>query len=240
MHSVRGGGGFGRRLSNEYVYEAALIAQRGFAGEAAMVPEDDMAFDYFRSALYLDMEGGVSNDGHLSAWKLHVIAGSADGESANYGGTYRTRDFPEARVPHYDIATTLLPSKTPTGAWRAPFSNVYAFAEQSFLCELATASGQDYRDFLLDLLGEDEWFKDGDRNSLNTARAKGCHQCCLRQCRMGSGYARRSRSRARIFLQPCGHVAEVAEVSVDADKETHGSRCLGGRGCGSGYQPQWC
>ena len=174
IHSVRGGGGFGRRLSNEYVYEAALISQRvGLPVKVQWTREDDMAFDYFRSALYLDMEGGVSEEGRLSAWKLHVIAGSSDDEEANYGGTYRERDFPENRVPHYDIATTLIPSQTPTGAWRAPFSNIYAFAEQSFLCELAASAGRDYRDFLLDLLGEDEWFKDGDRSALNTARAKG-------------------------------------------------------------------
>ena len=123
IHSVRGGGGFGRRLSNEYVYEAALISQRvGLPVKVQWSREDDMAFDYFRSALYLDMEGGVSDEGRLAAWKLHVIAGSADEEEANYGGTYRRRDFPEKRVPHYNIATTLIPSQTPTGAWRAPFS----------------------------------------------------------------------------------------------------------------------
>jgi len=220
VHSVRGGGGFGRRLSNEYVYEAALIAQRvGLPVKLQWSREDDMAFDYFRSALYLDMEGGVSNDGHLSAWKLHVIAGSADGETANYGGIYRTRDFPEARVPHYDIATTLLPSTTPTGAWRAPFSNVYAFAEQSFLCELAAASGQDYRDFLIDLLGEDEWFKDGDRNSLNTARAKGVINAACTSAGWGRDMPEGRGLGLAFFFSHAGHVAEVAEVSVDADRK---------------------
>ena len=86
IHSVRGGGGFGRRLSNEYVYEAALISQRvGLPVKVQWSREDDMAFDYFRSALYLDMEGGVSDEGRLAAWKLHVIAGSSDEEEANYG-----------------------------------------------------------------------------------------------------------------------------------------------------------
>ena len=219
VHSVRGGGGFGRRLSNEYVYEAALISQRmGLPVKVQWSREDDMAFDYFRSALYLDMEGGVSEEGRLSAWKLHVIAGSTDDEKANYGGTYRERDFPESRVPHYDIATTLIPSQTPTGAWRAPFSNIYAFAEQSFLCELAAAAGRDYRDFLLDLLGEDEWFKDGDRNALNTARAKGVINAACAAASWGRSLPEGRGLGLAFFFSHAGHVAEVAEVSVAADR----------------------
>jgi len=219
VHSVRGGGGFGRRLSNEYVYEAALISQRmGLPVKVQWSREDDMAFDYFRSALYLDMEGGVSEEGRLSTWKLHVIAGSTDDEKANYGGTYRERDFPESRVPHYDIATTLIPSETPTGAWRAPFSNIYAFAEQSFLCELAAAAGRDYRDFLLDLLGEDEWFKDGDRNALNTARAKGVINAACAAASWGRSLPEGRGLGLAFFFSHAGHVAEVAEVSVAADR----------------------
>jgi len=220
VHSVRGGGGFGRRLSNEYVFEAALIARRvGLPVKVQWSREDDMAFDYFRSALCLDLEAGVSGDGRVSAWKLHVIAGSADGEKANYGGTYRERDFPERRVPHYDIATTLIASQTPTGAWRAPFSNIYAFAEQSFLCELAVAADRDYRDFLLDLLGEDEWFKEGDRNALNTARAKGVVNSACAAAGWGRVLPEGRGLGLAFFFSHAGHVAEVAEVSVDQDKK---------------------
>ena len=220
VHSVRGGGGFGRRLSNEYVYEAALISQRvGLPVKVQWSREDDMAFDYFRAPLYFDLEGGVSDDGQLAAWKLHVIAGSADTEKANYGGAYRERNFPERRVPHYDIATTLIPSQTPTGAWRAPFSNIYAFAEQSFLCELASGAGRDYPDFLLDLLGEDEWFKDGDRNALNTARAKGVINAACAAAGWGRSLPKGRGLGLAFFFSHAGHVAEVAEVSVDEDKK---------------------
>ena len=220
VHSVRGGGGFGRRLSNEYVYEAALISQRlGLPVKVQWSREDDMAFDYFRSALYLDLEAGLSDDGRVSAWKLHVIAGSTDQETANYGGTYRERDFPERRVPHYDIATTLIASQTPTGAWRAPFSNIYAFAEQSFLCELAVAADRDYREFLLDLLGDDEWFKDGDRNVLNTARAKGVVNAACAAAGWGRVLPQGRGLGLAFFFSHAGHVAEVAEVSVDKDKK---------------------
>ena len=51
VHQIRGGGGFGRRLSNEPVFEAAAISQRiGKPVKLQWSREDDMAFDYYRSA----------------------------------------------------------------------------------------------------------------------------------------------------------------------------------------------
>ena len=215
IHSVRGGGGFGRRLSNEFVFEAAGISQRiGKPVKLQWSREDDMAFDYFRSPLYLNMEGGVSRQGRLLAWKHHVISGSADGQKANYGANYRGQNFPDDLVPNVEISQTLIASKTPTGAWRAPFSNVYAFAEQSFLCELAAAAGRDYRDFLHELLGDDRWFKEGDRNALNTARAKAVIAAACESANWGRDLPAGRGLGLAFFFSHAGHVAEVAEVSV--------------------------
>jgi isoquinoline 1-oxidoreductase beta subunit len=220
IHSVRGGGGFGRRLSNEYVFEAARISQRvGKPVKLQWSREDDMAFDYFRSPLYLNMEGGVSQQGRLVAWKHHVMSGSADGQRANYGANYRTQNFPDDLVPNVEISQTLISAQTPTGAWRAPFSNVYAFAEQSFLCELAVAAGRDYRDFLLELLGEDNWFREGDRNALNTARAKAVISAACDSAGWGRDLAPGRGLGLAFFFSHAGHVAEVAEVSVDAKRK---------------------
>jgi isoquinoline 1-oxidoreductase beta subunit len=220
IHSVRGGGGFGRRLSNEYIFEAARISQRvGKPVKLQWSREDDMAFDYFRSPLYLNMDGGVSEQGRLVAWKHHVISGSADGQKANYGAHYRGQNFPDDLVPNIEISQTLLTSKTPTGAWRAPFSNVYAFAEQSFLCELAAAAGRDYRDFLIELLGEDHWFKEGDRNALNTSRAKQVIRAVCEQASWGREMPAGRGLGLAFYFSHAGHVAEVAEVSVDKDRK---------------------
>jgi isoquinoline 1-oxidoreductase beta subunit len=220
VHSVRGGGGFGRRLSNEYVYEAALISRRvGLPVKLQWQREDDMAFDYFRSPMYFNLTGGLAEDGRLMAWKNHVISGSADGEKANYGAGYRERHFPEARVPHVDISQTLIRSQTPTGAWRAPVSNIYAFAEQSFLNELAVAAGIDHKEFLLAALGRDEWFQEGDRNALNTARAKQVIRAVCEQASWGREMPAGRGLGLAFYFSHAGHVAEVAEVSVDKDRK---------------------
>lgn len=219
VHSIRGGGGFGRRLSNEYAYEAALISQRVKRPvKLQWQREDDMAFDFFRSALYFDLEAGLDDAGQLSAWKQHVISGSADGENANYGTGHQKRNFPEDTVTNVSISQTLLAAKTPTGAWRAPVSNIYAFAEQSFLNELAVEANIDFRDFLIQNLGSDQWFTEGDRNALNTARAKAVIRAVCDDAGWGRSLPPGRGLGLAFFFSHAGHVAEVAEVSVDGSK----------------------
>ena len=173
VHQLRGGGGFGRRLSNEYVFEAALISRRiGAPVKLQWKREDDMAFDYFRAPTYYRLQGALDRNGKLTGWKNLVAAASSDGEKANYGAGYRAFDFPGKVIPNVAIGQSFVPSKTPTGAWRAPISNVYAFAEQSFIAEMAHNADQDHRDFLLDAIGDQGWIKEGDMASLNTQRAR--------------------------------------------------------------------
>lgn len=219
VHQVRGGGGFGRRLSNEYVREAALIARKvGRPVKLQWMREDDMAFDFFRAPTYYCLEGALSDDGELVGWRNHVVSVSADGESANYGAGYRSKDFPDGVVPHLQISQTLIPSTTPTGAWRAPESNAYAFAEQSFLHELAVAAGRDHRDFLMGVLGADRWFKDGDLGRLNTVRARRVIDAVTRAAGWGRDLPKFRGLGLGFYFSHAGHVAEVAEVSVDDNK----------------------
>lgn len=220
VHQVRGGGGFGRRLSNEYVREAAEIARRvGKPVKLQWMREDDMAFDYFRSPAFYALQGALSAQGELVGWRNHIVSGSADGQSANYGAGYRGYDFPDRVVANVEITQSMVASKTPTGAWRAPISNVYAFAEQSFLGELAAAAGRDHREFLLATLGEDRWFKPDDLGSLNTARARAVIEAVTSAADWGREMPAGRGLGLGFFFSHAGHVAEVAEVSVDAQRK---------------------
>ena len=67
---LRGGGGFGRRLANEYVYEAALISRRvGAPVKLQWKREDDIAFDYYRAPTYFRLQRAVAAEGQLAGWK---------------------------------------------------------------------------------------------------------------------------------------------------------------------------
>ena len=219
VHQVRGGGGFGRRLSNEYVREAALIARRvGRPVKLQWTREDDMAFDFFRAPTFYGLQGALNDDGKLTGWRNHVVSVSADSEAANYGAGYRGKDFPDRIIPNVHVSQTLIPSATPTGAWRAPESNVYAFAEQSFLNELSAAAGRDHRDFLLAALGEDRWFEQGDLGRLNTSRARGVINAVTEAAGWGRSLIQGHGLGLGFYFSHAGHVAEVAEVSVSSDK----------------------
>ncbi len=221
VHQLRGGGGFGRRLSNEYIFEAALISRRvGAPVKLQWKREDDMAFDYFRAPTYYRLQGAVADDGQLVGWKNLVAAASADGENANYGASYRPYDFPGKVIPNVAVEQSFVKSQTPTGAWRAPISNVYAFAEQSFIGELAHKAGQDHRDFLLNAIGDKGWIKEGDMASLNTARARATIEAVTKAAGWGRKLPEGHGLGLAFFLSHSGHIAEVAEVSVDGKNIT--------------------
>ena len=221
VHQLRGGGGFGRRLSNEYIYEAALISRRvGAPVKLQWKREDDMAFDYFRAPTYYRLQGAVSTDGQLTGWKNLVASASADGKTANYGAGYRPYDFPGKVIPNVAIEQSFVKSQTPTGAWRAPISNVYAFAEQSFIAELAHTAGQDHRDFLLNAIGDKGWIKEGDMASLNTARAQATIEAVTKAAGWGRTLPEGHGLGLAFFLSHSGHIAEVAEVSVEGKRIT--------------------
>lgn len=221
IHQRRGGGGFGRRLANEYVYEAALISRRvGAPVKLQWKREDDMAFDYFRAPTYYRLQGALSNEGQLTGWKNLVASASADGKTANYGAGYRPYDFPGKVIPNVAVEQSFVKSQTPTGAWRAPISNVYAFAEQSFIAELAHTAGQDHRDFLLNAIGDKGWIKEGDMASLNTARARATIEAVTKAAGWGRKLPEGHGLGLAFFLSHSGHIAEVAEVSVDGKKIT--------------------
>ncbi|MDG1011374.1 MAG: molybdopterin-dependent oxidoreductase, partial [Luminiphilus sp.] len=117
VHQVRGGGGFGRRLSNEYVREAAVISKKiGKPVKLQWTREDDMAFDFYRSPAYFGLQAALSETGKLTGWRNHVVSVSTDGEEANYGAGYRGYNFPDDVVPNVHISQTMVASKTPTGA----------------------------------------------------------------------------------------------------------------------------
>lgn len=220
VHQVRGGGGFGRRLSNEPVFEAAAISQRiGKPIKLQWSREDDMAFDYYRSATNYRLQGAV-RDGKLIGWKNLIAAGSRDDENPNYAAGYRPFDFPGKVVPNVAIEQTLFKSETPTGPWRAPISNVYAFAEQSFIAELAHQADKDHKAFLLDAIGTQGWIKEGDIQSLNTARARAVIEAATNAAGWGRSLPEGRGLGLGFFLSHAGHIAEVAEVSVEGNNVT--------------------
>ncbi len=220
LHQTRVGGGFGRRLVNDFVCEAAAIAQRaGVPVKLQWTREDDMSNDFFRAGGFHALKGSVDESGKLSGWQDHFITFTADGEKPVIGGHMRATVFPGEVLENYRLTETKLDWHTPCGAWRAPGSNVFGFVVQSFLHELAVAADRDHLEFLLELIGEPRWFDEGNGWSLNTARAAGVVELAAEKAGWGRELPKGRDLGLAFYFSHAGHIAEVADVSVTEDKK---------------------
>ncbi len=220
VHQMRGGGGFGRRLYNEAMCEAAAISKQiEVPVKLQWTREDDMAHDLYRVGGFHALKGSVDNKGRLSGWHNHFVTFSPDGEVTVSGGGMSNRVFPGGLLENYRVQQTKLPWATPCGAWRAPGSNVFGFVFQSFIHELAVAAKRDHLEFLLEIVGQPRWFKEGDPWSLNTERAAKVIKLAANKAGWGREMPPSRALGLAFYFSHAGHVAEVAEVSVDTNKK---------------------
>ena len=209
LHQLRGGGGFGRRLANDSVCEAALISKQagGIPVKVQWTREDDMAFDYYRPGGFHALKAAVDKRRQALgvAEPLHHVQHGRQG-----AGLRRRRSTrPSSRrtcSANQRMLQSMIPSKIPTGPWRAPGSNVIAFCVQGFLHECAVAANRDYVDFLVELMGEPRATSARIRSAARSTRAAPSNVIKAvaetvglgqRRCRPAAGSGSRSTSATR-------------------------------------------
>ena len=158
---TRVGGGFGRRLTNDYVAEAAMISMKtGWPIKLQWSREDDIKNDFYRPGGLHEMHAGVDRDGKLIAWAQRLASGSKyyrrpDMPDENlFGAELYIDDFPRRIVDNIRMEYFHNAIGLPRGSWRAPAHTANAFVIQSFIDEIAHETGQDPLQLRLDLLGE--------------------------------------------------------------------------------------
>ncbi len=210
LNQMRCGGGFGRRLYNDFVCEAAAIAKHvGVPVKLQWTREDDIAYDLFRAGGFHQMDGSVDAEGRITGWRDHFITFSADGNRPVSGGSLGRGTFPHGLVPNMRVEQTSLKWTNRCAAWRAPGSNVFAFVLQSFLHELADAANRDHLEVLLEVLGEPR-----QPGGMNTGRASGVVRLAADKAGWGRELPKGHGLGVAFYFSHQGYVAQVAEVSV--------------------------
>lgn len=143
VHMRRTGGGFGRRLENDYMAEAATIALKaGAPVKLLWMREDDVAHDYYRPGSFHKLRAAIDADGKVIAYHVHGVTFTYNGKIAQ-GANIDGDQFPAVVADTYRFEQATIPTIISTGYLRAPSSNGLGFVHESFWDEICHAAGKD-------------------------------------------------------------------------------------------------
>ncbi len=177
IHNAFLGGGFGRRDASDEIVQAIAIA-RVVKRPVKMIwtREEDTRQDRFRPHAVVGFKAVTGSDGMPTAWSMRVVTSSI---FKSYGIPFPPdKAEPPAidglvsngyKVPNTRVELHLRNTHLPVWFYRAPGGNQHVFAIESFLDEIASASGIDPYHMRRKLLeGKPDWLK-----VLDTAAEKG-------------------------------------------------------------------
>jgi len=158
------GGGFGRRLEYDFAVQAAEISKAiGKPVKLVWTREDDTTHDFYRPMALHRMAGGLDANGKPVALTLQLTSQSITQRA--FGLPKGTLDpfMAEAAVVGYDIPNMTAEliehdSGLRVGYWRSVSHALNAFANESFIDEMAHAARKDPYQFRLSLLDKQPRF----------------------------------------------------------------------------------
>jgi isoquinoline 1-oxidoreductase subunit beta len=153
IHGTMLGGGFGRRGAiQEFVRQAVLIAKEVDAPvKLVWTREQDIKHDYYRPFGMARLVAGLDADGMPIALKIRLTGPSFVAALVpGFGMSFIDRSFLSGLademaydVPNYLVDYVVQQSPVPLGVWRAINYTQNTFYKESFVDEMAHATGMD-------------------------------------------------------------------------------------------------
>ena len=202
------GGGFGRRIDQDFIIQAAQISKAvGKPVKLVWSREDDMTHDFYRPQAVNTLAASLGADGKPTAMTFRLTSQSITGRVFGLPPEVQDPLMIEAAVAGYEIPATKHDivkhdAGLRVGYWRSVSHALNAFANESFMDELAKEAGQDPYQYRMALLKNQPRFanvlklaaeKAGWGTSLPAGRARGIA--------LMEGYD--------------SYLAEVAEISME-------------------------
>jgi len=218
VHTTNLGGGFGRRLKQDFVAEAVQISQ-AIRKPVKLIwsREEDIQHDYYRPLTLHRMTAALDKKNNITAWKQHIV-GPSKGKSTDgavnliYATASRLLGYAEDKYP------------VPIGSWRSVGASHNGFIIESFIDELAHEAGDDPYQFRSRLL------QHSPRNlAVLSLAAEKSDWGKPQSENMGRGIA--------VFEAYGTHVAQVAEVTVRPNGTVQVHRVVCVVDCGIAVNP---
>jgi isoquinoline 1-oxidoreductase beta subunit len=222
VHMTRSGGGFGRRLMSDFCAEAAYLSKAARRPvQVLWTREEDLSQDFYRPCAVHRLRAAVSGEGRVIAWDQRLANPSryayAKADRPPVSSELYADDFPARCLDNVRVTYALIESGIPGGAWRSTLHSSNAFAVQSFVDELAHATGRDPLTFRLELLGAPRELEYGGHGGpvFDTGRLAGVLRLAAERAGWsGQLQAGRARGIAGHFTFG-SYAAHVVEVSRD-------------------------
>jgi CO/xanthine dehydrogenase Mo-binding subunit len=160
IHPQFVGGGFGRRLENDFVGQAVAIAKAvpGTPVQLIWTRPEDMRHDFYRPPAMHVMRGAVEN-GRATALSSTLISPSITARAfpsfvVNGNDPFMTEGLVNLTydIPNLELRTVIEEVGIRVGFWRSVSHALNAFAVESFIDELALSARQDPLAFRLAML----------------------------------------------------------------------------------------
>ena len=225
------GGGFGRRAMNDFIIEA-VEASKAVGGPVKVVwsREDDIRHDFYRPPTFARLAASLDERGSPTGLTARFVCPSIS--SAMFGAP-RTELDAEAvegfsnipyAMPNLRVEAVHPDWPVPIGFWRSVGASQNGFILESFMDELAAAAGQDPVEYRRALL-------------TNSPRHLAVLDLAAGKAGWGSPVAEGRARGVAVVKSFDSYVAEVAEVSIGADRIPRVHRVVCAVDCGRVVNP---